>query len=68
MDGFETTKRIRKLSDPKKSKVPIIGTTANIWQSSIKNCLDSGMDDVLGKPATLENILKVIQNVLKKTT
>ena len=47
-DGYEATKDIRNLVNSK--NIPIIGITANLFQSDINNCYQAGMDDVLAKP------------------
>jgi signal transduction histidine kinase/CheY-like chemotaxis protein/HPt (histidine-containing phosphotransfer) domain-containing protein len=46
MDGIEATKYIRKVL---KSKIPIIGFTANCSQEEKEFCLKSGMNDYLTK-------------------
>lgn len=47
MDGFETTREIRKLLA---RHVPIIAMTANAMLEDRTRCLDAGMDDFLPKP------------------
>ena len=47
MDGFETTREVRKLLT---RHVPIIAMTANAMLEDHKRCLDAGMDDFLPKP------------------
>ncbi len=49
MDGYETTRRIRR-SSREKAKIPIVALTANAMASYKKKCLESGMDDFLAKP------------------
>ncbi|WP_143961154.1 PAS domain-containing hybrid sensor histidine kinase/response regulator [Litoribacter populi] len=49
LDGFETTRRIRKEQD---SKVPIVGLSANVYKEDIEYCFESGMNDYLGRPFT----------------
>ena len=50
MDGFETTRRIRKYRDKKKSKVPIMAMTADALAEERRKCFDAGMNDYLSKP------------------
>jgi len=62
MDGFEVTRRIRKLEKTSKEKrhIPIIALTANAMQGDQERCHRAGMDDYLSKPlkqTDLENIL-----------
>jgi PAS domain S-box-containing protein len=49
MDGYEATRRIRKLSGDAKD-VSIVAMTANAMESDRKECLDAGMDDYIAKP------------------
>ena len=50
MDGFEATKAIRQMSDPKKSQIPIIALTANSMKADEEKCLVAGMNDYISKP------------------
>jgi CheY-like chemotaxis protein/HPt (histidine-containing phosphotransfer) domain-containing protein len=63
MDGFETTKAIRK-GDPNKSQVPIIALTANATQKDFEKCLAAGMNDCITKPFTQEDLLKTLTKYL----
>jgi PAS domain S-box-containing protein len=67
MDGFEATKVIRALNDPK-SKLPIIALTANATRKDVEQCLAAGMNDCISKPFTPEDLFKAIkrQVVVKK--
>lgn len=57
MDGPEATIKIRTNELKKTHRSKIIAITANESQESVKRCYDSGMDDYLVKPFTLD-ILK----------
>ncbi len=59
MDGYEATKLIRKNNDQKKH-IPIIAITAETSLESKKKCFDSGMDDYVLKPFTLEKIKSIL--------
>lgn len=63
LDGYETTKRIRKgATDFDNTKIPIIAMTANAMKGDKEKCLAAGMDDYLSKPIEadqLENMLKL---------
>ena len=56
MDGIEATRRIRQLSDPNKSDVPIMAITANGTPSNRQACLAAGMSEVLVKPLDIKKI------------
>lgn len=57
MDGPEATTKIRTNELKGNHRAKIIAITANESQESVKRCYDSGMDDYLVKPFTLD-ILK----------
>jgi DNA-binding response OmpR family regulator len=57
MDGPEATIKIREEELKTGNRAKIIAITANESEESVKRCYDSGMDDYLVKPFTLE-ILK----------
>lgn len=58
MDGFEATNRIRK--EPGGDAVPIIAMTANAFETDVKKCFDSGMNDVVTKPFRKNMLLEKI--------
>lgn len=64
MDGFETTRRLRK--NDKFKATPIVALTANAMKSDEEACLDAGMTDFLTKPVKAPGLTKVIQRYLSK--
>jgi signal transduction histidine kinase/CheY-like chemotaxis protein/HPt (histidine-containing phosphotransfer) domain-containing protein len=66
MDGFETTKKIRKSEKGKKKSVKIIAFTAEAMEGDRQKCLKSGMNDYISKPVTLEKMSQVLQQWLPK--
>jgi two-component system sensor histidine kinase/response regulator len=48
MDGFEATRKIR--TDPRFATLPILAMTANAMSGDRELCLESGMNDHIGKP------------------
>lgn len=60
MDGLETTRKIREIEI--NFGVPIIAVTAHALESEKQHFLDSGMDDFLAKPISLETLSDMIQN------
>ncbi|MDR0502112.1 MAG: transporter substrate-binding domain-containing protein [Treponema sp.] len=57
MDGYEATKRIRALDSPYAKTVPIIAMTANVFQEDIEKCFKAGMNDHVGKPLNIDEVL-----------
>jgi len=62
MDGYEATGRIRA-SD---KKVPIIAMTANVFREDIERCIRAGMNDHLGKPVDIGEIISTLRTYLSK--
>jgi len=60
MDGYEAIGRIRQLDDPAKAGIPVVALTADTQTETRKACLDSGMDDFLTKPFTIDEIAGLV--------
>ncbi|MFA9274205.1 MAG: PAS domain-containing protein, partial [Candidatus Aquirickettsiella gammari] len=58
MDGYTATKKIR--SDLGRSKLPIIAMSANVMESDKQACIAAGLDDHIGKPFDLHDLIQVI--------
>jgi len=55
IDGYEATRRIR--ADARFARLPIIAMTANASQADRQSCLAAGMDDHVGKPINLPQLV-----------
>ncbi len=55
MDGFTTTKKIRK---ELKLKVPIVGCSAHSLVGEKEKCISIGMDDYIAKPYTEDELIR----------
>jgi len=64
MDGYEATRMIRTLDDPRALKIPIIAMTANVFKEDIEKCLKYGMNDHIGKPIDIDEILSLLRQYL----
>lgn len=60
MDGFETTRRIRRMQRGER-RVRIVAMTANAVQGDRERCLSAGMDDYLPKPLDPERLSRALQ-------
>ena len=60
MNGYEATKQIRLLKDPKKSRIPIIAMTANAFEEDRKNAFDAGMNGHLAKPIEVQKLIQTL--------
>jgi CheY-like chemotaxis protein len=54
MDGLTATQAIR--SSPRTTSLPVIGLTASLTPQDRESCLHAGMDEVLGKPCSIESL------------
>jgi len=59
MDGYETTKKIRKQNRYK--KLPIIALTAKAMKGDKEKCLDAGTNDYLSKPVNIDKLLSLMR-------
>ena len=66
MDGYEATRIIRALDIPQAKLVPIIALTANVFREDIEKCMAVGMNDHVGKPLDLEELLDKLRTYLPK--
>ena len=67
MNGYETTKAIRNLSDrPDGKKIPIIAMTANAFAEDVQAALNAGMDDHVAKPVDMEILTSVITKYIER--
>lgn len=65
MDGFETLKNVRSISDI--SNVPFIFLTAKAEKEDFREGMNSGADDFLNKPFNAKELLSVIEMRIKKS-
>jgi CheY-like chemotaxis protein len=65
MNGFETTRKIRKQEGATRH-IPIIALTADALAGEREKCLKMGMDDYLSKPVMPKDLEKAIRNCTNK--
>ena len=59
MDGIETIRAIRKISQLK--SLPIIAVTAKAMKGDREKCIEAGAWDYLSKPVDTEQMLSVLR-------
>jgi len=60
IDGYETARKIRSMAGWGQ-EIPIIAMTANVSTDDIDKCFAAGMNDHLGKPVEVQELLKKLQ-------
>ena len=65
MDGYEATRRIRALPDPRKAGIPIFAMTANAFEEDRQNALNAGMNGHIAKPLDIPHLMKVLEEALQ---
>ena len=63
MDGMECARTIRKLSDAKKAKTPIVAITGNAKNYSEEDFKEAGFDDALMKPLNFDRLVEVVAHL-----
>jgi len=64
MDGYEATASIRALDFPNAKTIPIIAMTANVFREDVERCLAAGMNDHIGKPLDIDEVMDVLKKHL----
>ena len=65
MDGYETTRAIRRRDD-ERAGVRIIAMTASAMEGDRDKCLAAGMDDYVSKPIQLEELQRVLSKAPRR--
>lgn len=68
MDGYETTKAIRKIDDEYYRNLPIICLTADAFSEVRDRVMEAGMTDYVTKPIDKDKFFKVISKYYKPKT
>ncbi|MEY4099251.1 MAG: hypothetical protein RL300_422, partial [Pseudomonadota bacterium] len=56
MDGYQATMALRRRTEGRTKRLPIVALTANAMPEDEQKCLEAGMDDFLAKPFSLEQL------------
>ena len=67
MNGLTAVARIRELerNGVMRGRVPVIGVTANVREQQIQTAISTGMDDVVGKPFRVAELLLRMKAIVK---
>jgi len=65
MNGYEATRRIRKL-EASFNHTPIVAWTANVTPVERQRCIDCGMDDFLAKPFKRGQLVDILRRWLSE--
>ena len=66
MDGYEATRRIRSMNNEWAQRIPIVAMTANVFREDVERCLSSGMNDHVGKPLNIKDVMAMLKKYLPK--
>ncbi len=64
MNGYEATRQIRRLENPKIAKLPILAISAAVEQEVRQKALEAGFNDFVVKPFNPEKLLKQLSRYL----
>jgi signal transduction histidine kinase len=64
MDGYDSTRAIRRLPRKDAATVRIVAMTADAYREDIEASLRSGMNDHLSKPIVLRAMIKVLKELM----
>jgi signal transduction histidine kinase/CheY-like chemotaxis protein/PAS domain-containing protein len=71
MDGYNATRLIRLFEEEQKrngnqfKRIPIVAMTANVFKENNEKCINSGMDDHIGKPLDFDVVMEKIRTYIK---
>ncbi|GHS93244.1 hypothetical protein AGMMS50276_03160 [Synergistales bacterium] len=65
MDGYQATQAIRAMPMLRAREIPIVAMTANVFREDVERCIAYGMNDHIGKPVEIDNILSKLFKYIK---
>ena len=66
MDGYEATRRIRKLPNPAVAGIPILAMTANAFEEDKHSAFAAGMNGHIAKPVVIKELMAELERVLNQ--
>ena len=64
MNGYDATRKIRRMGDPQKANIPIVAMTANAFSEDRQAALDAGMNDHIAKPIDMNILVSTLRKYL----
>ncbi len=68
LDGYETTRQIRRRGHRRWKDLPIIAVTAHAMKGDREKCLEAGMNDYISKPFQQHELQEVLERWLQPKT
>lgn len=65
LDGYETTRIIRKMEGDK-GDIPIVAMTAHTIKGELEKCVNIGMNDYISKPFNASELYQKIEMIIEK--
>ena len=66
LDGYEATKKIRRLPEEKYKLLPVVALTASVLEDSKERALMAGLDDFLMKPVSHSDMFNTLKKFMDK--
>ena len=66
MNGIDTLEQIMKIPGSKYVALPVIALTANVVSGAREMFLESGFDDFLAKPISIDKMEKILRKYLRR--
>lgn len=66
MNGYDASRAIRQCTHPFAESIPIIAMTANTFAEDVQNATDAGMNAHIGKPIHMEELCRVLNDLLNR--
>lgn len=64
MNGYDATKKIRRMDNPQKANIPIVAMTANAFSEDKQVALDAGMNDHIAKLINMSVLVPTLRKYL----
>ena len=64
LNGYEATKMIRNLDDPRIAGIPIIAMTANAFEEDRNEAIEAGMNEHIAKPIDIKKMSDTLKKYL----